>query len=146
AEHYKVDAFRFDLMGHHMVPDMLAVRAALDGLSTDRHGTDGTGVYVYGEGWDFGEVAQNARGPNATQVNLAGTGIGTFNDRLRDAVRGGGPFDDAAATVANQGFASGRYVLPNAVTASFDREGELLGLLHAMDQVRVGLAGNLARF
>ena len=25
---------------------------------------------------------------------MAGTGIGTFNDRLRDAVRGGGPFDD----------------------------------------------------
>ena len=24
---------------------------------------------------------------------MAGTGIGTFNDRLRDAVRGGGPFD-----------------------------------------------------
>ena len=28
------------------------------------------------------------------QVNMAGTGIGTFSDRLRDAVRGGGPFDE----------------------------------------------------
>ncbi|MEZ4620656.1 MAG: hypothetical protein R2867_34815 [Caldilineaceae bacterium] len=44
-------------------------------------------LYLYGEGWDFGEVMHNARGVNATQLNLAGTGIGTFNDRLRNAVR-----------------------------------------------------------
>ena len=35
---------------------------------------------------------------------MAGTGIGTFNDRLRDAVRGGGPFDGNPRV---QGFASG---------------------------------------
>ncbi len=146
AEHYKIDAFRFDLMGHHMVENMAAVRAALDALTPEANGVHGTGVYVYGEGWDFGEVAQNARGLNATQLNMAGTGIGTFNDRLRDAVRGGGPFDGAVATVGNQGFASGRYWLPNASTARYDREAERLGLLDAMDQIRVGLAGNLAGF
>ena len=42
-------------------------------------------IYLYGEGWNFGEVANNARGVNATQLNMAGTGIGTFSDRLRDA-------------------------------------------------------------
>ncbi len=146
AEHYKIDAFRFDLMGHHMVDDMLAVRAALDALTPASHGVHGEGVYVYGEGWDFGEVAENERGANATQFNLAGSGIGTFNDRLRDAVRGGGPFDNATATVGNQGFASGRFVLPNASTARYDREAERLGLLQTMDQIRVGLAGNLADF
>ncbi len=57
-------------------------------------------IYLYGEGWNFGEVADNARGVNATQFNMAGTGIGTFNDRLRDAVRGGGPFDEKEATGA----------------------------------------------
>ena len=36
ATAYKVDGFRFDLMGHHMVDDMLAVRAALDGLTAGR--------------------------------------------------------------------------------------------------------------
>ena len=41
---------------------------------------------------------------------MAGTGIGTFNDRLRDAVRGGGPFDDDPRI---QGFASGQYTDPN---------------------------------
>ncbi len=30
ATEYKVDGFRFDLMGHHMLSNMQAVRAALD--------------------------------------------------------------------------------------------------------------------
>lgn len=144
AEHYKVDAFRFDLMGHHMVDDMLAVRSALDALTPAVNGVHGDGVYVYGEGWDFGEVAENARGVNATQTNLAGSGIGTFNDRLRDAVRGGGPFDGPGEIVANQGLASGMYVLPNA--SNDGGAADLARLLHATDQVRVGLAGNLAAF
>ena len=143
AEHYKVDAFRFDLMGHHMVRNMQAVRARLDGLSPALHGVHGEGIYVYGEGWDFGEVAQGARGPNATQRNLAGSGIGTFNDRLRDAVRGGGPFDGGIDLVANQGFATGAFVLPNEQTARWDDATRRAGALHAADQIRVGLAGNL---
>ncbi len=49
----------------------------------------GADIYVYGEGWNFGEVAGDARFAQATQANMAGTGVGTFNDRLRDAVRGG---------------------------------------------------------
>ncbi len=144
AEHYKIDGFRFDLMGHHMVPNMQAVRDALDALTPEANGVDGAGVYVYGEGWDFGEVAQNARGPNATQVNMAGSGIGTFDDRLRDGVRGGGPFDGPDTIRATQGFASGRFVLPNDQTAGADPEVERQAMLRSMDLVRVGLAGNLA--
>ena len=143
AEHYKVDAFRFDLMGHHMARNMHAVRARLDALTPAVHGVHGAGIYVYGEGWDFGEVAQGARGPNATQRTMAGSGIGTFNDRLRDAVRGGGPFDGGTALVANQGFASGAFVLPNEETASWDTEFRRAGALLAADQIRVGLAANL---
>ncbi len=86
AREYKVDGFRFDLMGHHMLEDMIAVRAALDALTLEKDGVDGKSIYIYGEGWDFGEVANNARGRNATQLNIGGTGIGVFNDRLRDAV------------------------------------------------------------
>ena len=33
AKDYKVDGFRFDLMGHHSKANMLAVRAALDKLT-----------------------------------------------------------------------------------------------------------------
>jgi len=93
AKYYKVDGFRFDLMGHHSKGNMLKLREALDSLTLEGDGVDGSEIYVYGEGWNFGEVADNARFEQATQLNMGGTGIGTFNDRLRDAVRGGGPFD-----------------------------------------------------
>ena len=68
---------------------MLKVRAALDKLTLAKDGVDGKSVYVYGEGWNFGEVANDALFVQARQGNLGGTGIGTFSDRLRDGVRGG---------------------------------------------------------
>ena len=45
---------------------------------------------------------------------MAGTGIGTFNDRLRDGVRGGSPFDTGSALTANQGFINGLCYDPNS--------------------------------
>src|SRR3989304_2351491 len=96
AKQYKVDGFRFDLMGHHMKRNMLALRQALDALTFKQDRVDGSKVYLYGEGWNFGEVANGARGENAIQRNMAGTGIGTFNDRLRDGARGGGPLGGGA--------------------------------------------------
>ncbi|GMP68577.1 hypothetical protein CsSME_00028150 [Camellia sinensis var. sinensis] len=87
-----VDGFRFDLMGHIMKRTMVKARSVLNGLSKDTRGVDGSSIYIYGEGWDFGEVAKNGRGINASQFNLCGTGIGSFNDRIRDALLGGSPF------------------------------------------------------
>jgi len=136
VEHYRLDGFRFDLMGHHMKANMVKVRQLLDALDPS--------IYIYGEGWDFGEVVNNARGVNATQFNLAGTGIGTFNDRLRNAVRGGRPFDSGDALIANQGFSNGCWYAPNPYNhgAAWER-GALLSM---GDQIRVGLAGNLAAY
>ncbi len=57
ARQYKVDGFRFDLMGHHSKQNMVDVRAALDKLTLKKDGVDGKGIYLYGEGWNFGEVA-----------------------------------------------------------------------------------------
>jgi hypothetical protein len=71
---YKVDGFRFDLMGHHSKANMLRVRAALDALTLRRDGVDGRRIYLYGEGWNFGEVQNDARFVQATQLNMAGTG------------------------------------------------------------------------
>ena len=68
---------------------------------------DGSRLYIYGEGWNFGEVANNALFTQATQGQLDGTGIGAFNDRLRDAVHGGGPFDEDHRVL--QGFGSGAF-------------------------------------
>jgi pullulanase-type alpha-1,6-glucosidase len=141
AKHYKVDGFRFDLMGHHSKANMLAVRAALDRLTPGRDGVDGKKVYLYGEGWNFGEVADNARFVQATQGQLGGTGIGTFSDRLRDAVRGGGPFDDNPRT---QGFGSGEATDPNGDSGANPDAAERLK--HDTDLVQLGLAGNLRSF
>ena len=141
ATQYKVDGFRFDLMGHHMKSDLEAVRTVLDSLDLANDGVNGKAIYLYGEGWDFGEVAGNARGTNATQRNMNGTGIGTFNDRLRDAVRGGNPFGG----LQEQGFATGLATDPNEATndpISLQRARlKLFG-----DQIKVGLAGNLADY
>ncbi|MER2600127.1 MAG: pullulanase-type alpha-1,6-glucosidase [Caldilineales bacterium] len=144
ATEYKVDAFRFDLMGHHMKRNMTKLRADLDALTVAADGVNGQQIYVYGEGWNFGEVVDNARGVNATQANMAGTGIGTFSDRLRDAVRGGGPFDGGQDLIRRQGFANGQYYDPNALNSG--SATELQELLHATDLVKLGMAGNLAAF
>lgn len=141
ARDYKVDGFRFDLMGHHLVSNMAAVKRALSSLTPAKDGVDGSAILLYGEGWDFGEVAGNARGVNATQRNLAGTGIGTFNDRLRDAARGGTPFSGPQ----EQGFITGLFTDPNGSAQGTDDEVRTR-LLLAADQIRVGLAGNLADY
>ncbi|WBB80186.1 pullulanase-type alpha-1,6-glucosidase [Micromonospora sp. WMMD882] len=143
AKAYKVDGFRFDLMGHHPKANILAVRAALDRLTVARDGVDGKSILLYGEGWNFGEVANDARFVQATQANMAGTGIGTFNDRLRDAARGGGPFDSNPRA---QGFASGLFTDPNGDPVNGSAEQQRARLLHAHDQVKVGLVGNLAGY
>jgi len=52
----QVDGFRFDIMGHLMVPTMQKIQAALGALTLERDGVDGSGIYIYGEAWDFGEV------------------------------------------------------------------------------------------
>jgi pullulanase len=132
AREYQVDGFRFDLMGHHPRANILAVRAALDALPS------GHDIYLYGEGWNFGEVAYDARFLQATQANMAGTGVGTFNDRLRDSARGGASFENDPR---EQGFATGLCTDPNGFSSG---SWELLRL--QQDRIKVGLAGNLANY
>lgn len=143
AKEYKVDGFRFDLMGHHPKANVLAVRKALDALTLKKDGVDGKKIILYGEGWNFGEVADDARFVQATQKNMAGTGIATFSDRARDAVRGGGPFDEDPGV---QGFASGLYTEPNTSKANGTEAEQKARLLHYQDLIKVGLSGNLAGY
>jgi len=64
---------------------------------------------------------------------------------LRDAVRGIGPFDSGQGLLDKQGFANGVYYDPNPhVTLSSDEQ--LARLLLQSDQIRVGMAGNLAGY
>ncbi|WP_234385918.1 pullulanase-type alpha-1,6-glucosidase, partial [Streptomyces scabiei] len=143
AKEYKVDGFRFDLMGHHPKANILAVRKALDALTPEKDGVDGKKIILYGEGWNFGEVADDARFVQATQKNMAGTGVATFSDRARDAVRGGGPFDEDPGV---QGFASGLWTDPNPAADNGTPAEQKARLLHYQDLIKVGLSGNLANY
>jgi pullulanase len=142
ADQYKVDAFRFDIMS--MIPKaaMLQALGAVNAVAAK----DGRGhTYFYGEGWTPNAAVSAVITP-ATQANMAGTGIGTFNDRLRDAVRGGSPFDSGAALTAHQGFINGLcYNLnPGDAPDCTGDSGDALFVLQ--NRISVGLAGNLASF
>nr|WP_268889914.1 pullulanase-type alpha-1,6-glucosidase [Luteimonas deserti] len=122
VRHYRIDAFRFDLMGHQPRAAMLELQARVDAAA-------GRPVPLIGEGWNFGEVADGARFVQAAQGTLSGTGIATFSDRARDAVRGGGPSDRGDALAGRRGWIHGH---------------EDTSLLHRQaDLVRAGLAGTL---
>ena len=140
AENYKVDSFRFDLMGHHPKYVMENLQQALHGLTVEEHGVDGKSIYIYGEGWNFGEVADNRIFDQATQFMTGGMGIGHFNDRIRDAVKGG----FYSWTGRGQGYATGKYLFPNEDSNA--SEEEKAALLNQADRIRVGMAGNLSTY
>lgn len=140
AKHYKVDSFRFDLMGHHPRYVMENLQQALNELTLEEHGVDGKSIYIYGEGWNFGEVADNRIFDQATQFMTGGMGIGHFNDRIRDAVKGG----FYSWTGRDQGFATGKYLFPNEESNA--TEEEKAALLDQADRIRVGMAGNLSTY
>ena len=143
ARDYKVDGFRFDLMGHHSQGQHAGrARRPRRADACAKDGVDGKSIYLYGEGWNFGEVANNALFAQATQGQLGGTGIGTFSDRLRDAVRGGGPFDEDPR---KQGFGTGESTDPNGAAVNGTTR-PTLARPHDTDLVQLGLAGNLRGF
>jgi len=135
ATQYKIDSFRFDLMGHQP-------RAVMEQLQQRVNAATGRKIELIGEGWNFGEVADGRRFVQASQLSLNGSGIGTFNDRLRDAVRGGSAGDAGEAMFARQGWINGLVYDPNAHAGSHARAE----LPHAADLVRAGLAGSIRSY
>lgn len=132
ATQYRIDSFRFDLMSFHPRAVMEQLKARVDAAT-------GRDVFLIGEGWNFGEIADGARFVQASQLSLNGSGIGTFSDRARDFIRGGGPFDSGASLVHNQGFVNGLFYDDNGSGGGKTR-GDLM---HAGDIVKVGLAGSI---
>lgn len=136
TKEYKIDSFRFDLMGFHPLAQSTKALEKTRVINPD--------MFFYAEGWDFGETAADRRFVTTTQPNTGGTGISTYSDRARDAVRGGSPFDGGDGIRKTQGFGNGAYVQPNeAVTV----DDELLSTaLHQSDLTMLGMAGNLKSF
>jgi pullulanase len=143
AREYKIDGFRFDIMSFMFTYNMQHIQQALNALTLEKDGVDGSKIYLYGEGFNFGDTANNQIGPNADQVNLYGFGVGSFNDRIRDGVRGGSPFTDERV----QGFATGLFTdsstYTNGATPTSSQQGTVL---QYADWIRVGLTGNLRDF
>jgi pullulanase/glycogen debranching enzyme len=135
ATQYKVDSFRFDLMGHQP-------RAVMEQLQARVNAAAGHPVPLIGEGWNFGEVADGARFVQASQLSLNGSGIGTFNDRTRDAVRGGSAGDTGDALIKRQGWINGLVYDANAQAGQVPAAA----LLKTADLVRAGLAGSIRSY
>ncbi|NUM37454.1 MAG: DUF3372 domain-containing protein, partial [Candidatus Brocadiae bacterium] len=146
AKEYKVDGFRFDLMGHHTTSNMRKIKEALSTLNIEEHGVDGKKIYLYGEAWEFGSLNAMIPGEACHQKNTYSLGIGSFNDRIRDAIRGGSPFSDLAA----QGFCNGLYYdfnhAPENREIPEDKGIQKKILLNLMDNIRIGMAGNLREY
>jgi pullulanase-type alpha-1,6-glucosidase len=139
AVQYKIDSFRFDLMGHQPRAIMEQLQARID-RATGRH------INLIGEGWNFGEVADGARFVQASQLSLNGSGIGTFSDRARDAVRGGGAGDSGAQLITRQGYINGLAYDANADAEAAASPSPAAELPHASDLVKVGLAGSIRSY
>jgi pullulanase/glycogen debranching enzyme len=135
AREYHIDSFRFDLMGHQP-------RAAMELLQARVNEAAGRDVLLIGEGWNFGEVADGARFVQASQRSLNGSGIGTFSDRARDAIRGGGAGDNDLRQVCARGYVNGS---ETGECHLFPEMGEW-HLFQTADLVRVGLAGSLRNY
>jgi pullulanase len=132
---YKIDSFRFDLMGHQP-------RAVMAQLQQRVNLAAGRQVQLIGEGWNFGEVENGARFVQASQLSLNGSGIGTFSDRARDHVRGGAASDSGQSMIERQGYINGLVYDPNAHAG----ERPAADLLAASDMIKVGLAGSIRSY
>jgi pullulanase len=85
ANEYKFDAFRFDIMGSHSKTSILNALAAIKAVDAD--------TYFYGEGWSRPMEGYEQAG----QFEMAGTEVGTFNDRPRDIMLSASLFNQAAS-------------------------------------------------
>jgi pullulanase len=74
TRNYRVDGFRFDLLGTH---EPATARAVVDALRTER-----ADLTIYGEPWTGGGRIRFGKGAQR------GLGIAVFNDHLRNAIRG----------------------------------------------------------
>ena len=80
AEEYRIDGFRFDLMGLHDIETMNLIREELHAIDPD--------IFLYGEGWTAGHTPlpehDRAIKVHAERLN----GVAVFSDDIRDAIRG----------------------------------------------------------
>lgn len=80
ANEYRIDGFRFDLMGLHDIETMNLIRKEMDRIDPS--------IFLYGEGWTANEtplpLEDRAIKAHAAQLE----GVAVFSDDIRDGIRG----------------------------------------------------------
>ena len=92
AKEYKVDGFRFDLMGLIDIKTMNTLRQKLDRYKSD--------LIVYGEGWRMPTVLGDEKTAHMYNKHLL-FNIGHFNDKTRELIKG------ATFDIKQKGYALG---------------------------------------
>ena len=142
AKEYKVDGFRFDLMGHHSKQNLLAVRAALDELTLAERRRRREGRLPLRRGLEL----RRGREQRAVRAGHAGP---ARRHRHRHVQR---PAARRACTAAarstarrrsTQGYGTGLGTDPNGQPGTPSQADQLADLGHQTDLVKLGLAGNL---
>lgn len=83
---YKLDGFRFDLMGLHDLETMTQIEEAIHKINPN--------AMIYGEGWEMGKTTDGSRQANQTNIskisatNGAAGSVAVFNDATRDGLKG----------------------------------------------------------
>ncbi|MCH5156110.1 MAG: type I pullulanase [Clostridiales bacterium] len=98
AKEYKLDGFRFDLMGLH---DTITMNEIYNTLARNNPDTD---IMVYGEGWRMSSLVETSDMKAANMYNSSlMPNIAFFDDVTRDGIKGGG-FNQP---MTSRGFAQG---------------------------------------
>lgn len=94
AKEYRLDGFRFDLMGIHDIETMNQVTAELQKIRPE--------IFVYGEGWTAGSspLPDSLRALKANVPQLNSTAA--FSDEIRDAIKGHVFTHDAKAFISGE--------------------------------------------
>ncbi len=80
ANEYRIDGFRFDLMGLHDIETLNLIREEMDKIDPN--------IFLYGEGWTAGDtpLPLEDRAIKAHAARL--DGVAVFSDDIRDGIRG----------------------------------------------------------
>lgn len=144
ATTYKLDGFRFDLMNLHTREQADKIYHVLKNMTTSGSGVDGSKFLIFAEAWPFGSLEELKPGTSFFQLRSHGSGIGVFNDRMRDALRGG---TTSSKEKSDQGFATGLFwdfnQEPANTNTPIDSASQKEKLLFLGDIVKIGLSGNL---
>lgn len=131
-EEYKVDGFRFDLMGIHDIDTMNEIRLLVDAIDPS--------IILLGEGWNMNTTLPSER--RASQGNAERMPrIAHFNDVIRDAVRGSMFHPHETGFVSGGGRAEER--LSHSLSgspyhesgASYQEPGQLIQYVEAHDNL-----------